>query len=308
MQKFLLSAIFFTGFFCSLAGQNTQGIRIYLDTRKYGYANIDCNIGTVPGDTSMHPKIYAHTGLCSSHPDTCNDAIIPFESRVWQHVVGNWGDNPLDDGVGEMSRIGNGVWMLDIPSYFGYYGNPALVNTQPNNSGTVISTPMPQGATAYTMGLVFRTSDAILTGRDSTCNDIFIWKLNTGNPEVIQSQDYSAWRTGPISFQKIIDGVPQGLQERETFIYAPRIFPNPFLQSTRIEFFLEDNRQPCYVEIFDTKGIRVRTLASGILAQGSQSLYWQGNNDAGETLDSGIYFLKISCGNKTVTDKIVLKK
>lgn len=167
---------------------------------------------------------------------------------------------------------------------------------------------MPQGATAYTMGLVFRTSDAILTGRDSTCNDIFIWKLNTGNPEVIQSQDYSAWRTGPISFQKIIDGVPQGLQERETFIYAPRIFPNPFLQSTRIEFFLEDNRQPCYVEIFDTKGIRVRTLASGILAQGSQSLYWQGNNDAGETLDSGIYFLKISCGNKTVTDKIVLKK
>jgi len=309
MKKLILSLI------CALTittnlliAQNTQGIRIFLDTRKYGFANIDCNMGTVPGDTSMLTKIYAHTGLCTSDSSACVSAIIPFDSPVWQHVVGNWGNNPQDDGVGEMTRIGNGVWMLDIPSYYAYYGNPALVNTDFNNAGTVQSTPMPQGATAYTMGLVFRNGDATLAGRDSTCNDIFIWKLSTGRPEVIQSQDYSAWRTGPVSFVKIIDGVPQGMEEKETFTYAPRIFPNPFSQHTRLEFFLDDSSKPCLVQVFDTKGALVKTLANGFLARGSNVLRWNGNNESGSEVSQGLYFVKITAGNKTITDKLIFER
>ena len=46
--------------------------------------------------------------------------ITPFQSRVWQHVVGNWGEVAEDDGIGLMTYEGDSVWSMEfiVEDYF----------------------------------------------------------------------------------------------------------------------------------------------------------------------------------------------
>ncbi len=68
--------------------------------------------------------------------------------------------------------------------------------------------------------------------------------------------------------------------------------PNPFNQTTKIEFTLA---RSSYVSlsIYDLLGRKVRTLASRDLSSGHKSVLWDGKNDSGEDVASGIYFYRI---------------
>lgn len=67
------------------------------------------------------------------------------------------------------------------------------------------------------------------------------------------------------------------------------ISPNPFQSYTSVSYYLEQN---CSTEIsiYNIQGIRVRTLKSaGFESAGYHSINWDGNNDKGVPLPSGIY-------------------
>jgi hypothetical protein len=68
--------------------------------------------------------------------------------------------------------------------------------------------------------------------------------------------------------------------------------PNPFNQTTKIEFSLA-NSGFVSLSIYDPLGRKVRTLASERLASGYKSVLWDGKNDSGEDVASGIYFYRI---------------
>ena len=82
-------------------------------------------------------------------------------------------------------------------------------------------------------------------------------------------------------------------------------YPNPFNPSTRIAFFLPE---PCRVTvtIFDVQGKRVRALADDVRDAGRHVLPWDGRNDAGKGVGSGIYYYRLSAGKKTQTKKLVV--
>jgi len=48
--------------------------------------------------------------------------------------------------------------------------------------------------------------------------------------------------------------------------------------------------------VYDRQGREVTTLFSGLKAAGWHTLIWSGRNDAGETISTGLYFLRLEAG------------
>lgn len=84
-------------------------------------------------------------------------------------------------------------------------------------------------------------------------------------------------------------------------------YPNPFNPSTTIEFELARAGE-AVVAVYDTAGRRVRTLVRGALPAGVARVVWDGADDAGAQVASGVYFVRLEAGASVATDKLVLLK
>ncbi len=82
--------------------------------------------------------------------------------------------------------------------------------------------------------------------------------------------------------------------------------PNPFNPRTEIRFELADAGRVT-VEIFDSRGARVRTLLSGAeLPGGPQAVAWDGRDDAGRDAPAGSYQYRVTTGAGAWTGKMSL--
>ena len=86
-----------------------------------------------------------------------------------------------------------------------------------------------------------------------------------------------------------------------------RSFPNPFNPNTLIEFRLEEDSF-VELEIFDVSGRRVRTLVQGLLEAGPQASEWNGRDDEGRPLASGVYLARLKSGELVGESKLILIK
>jgi hypothetical protein len=84
-------------------------------------------------------------------------------------------------------------------------------------------------------------------------------------------------------------------------------FPNPFKVSTNIVVGLE-HRAPVTLTLFDIQGKHIQTIWDGMLPVGNNLFKWNGIDDDGEHMASGIYFLKARSGEYDRTTKILLLK
>ena len=97
----------------------------------------------------------------------------------------------------------------------------------------------------------------------------------------------------------------------ETTALLPN-YPNPFNPETWIPYHLA---KPATVTltIYGANGIVVRMLAlghqpAGIYQTRSRAVYWDGKNDVGEPVASGVYFITLTADNFTTTRKMLLMK
>ena len=89
-------------------------------------------------------------------------------------------------------------------------------------------------------------------------------------------------------------------------------YPNPFNPETWIPYQLAEAAH-VQIRIYDVAGQLVRTLDLGTKLAGSylsreQAAYWDGRNDGGEKVSSGIYWYKLDTGSFKVTRKMVIQK
>ncbi len=83
--------------------------------------------------------------------------------------------------------------------------------------------------------------------------------------------------------------------------------PNPFNPTTAIRLSLP-TAGPASLRIFDASGRRVATLLDGPQPAGEQLVAWDGRNDAGQPLASGLYFYRLQSGGGESTRKMLLLK
>ena len=85
--------------------------------------------------------------------------------------------------------------------------------------------------------------------------------------------------------------------------------PNPFNPQTTIAFALGGARAvAASVDIYDLRGRNVRHLFAGSLEPGPQRLTWNGRDNDGRGLPSGIYLARVRAAEQTVTVKMTLAK
>lgn len=85
------------------------------------------------------------------------------------------------------------------------------------------------------------------------------------------------------------------------------VYPNPFNNSASIKYEIAE---PGFttLKVFDVNGRQIKTLFSGIGTPGAYSAVWEGNDDGGKAVSSGVYFVRLESGNFEQTLKCVLMK
>jgi len=82
-------------------------------------------------------------------------------------------------------------------------------------------------------------------------------------------------------------------------------YPNPFNSLTKIRFYLPQRSEVSLV-IYNLLGQKVKTLIKGMRGPGSFSVFWNGKNDRGEQVPSGMYFARLKAEKKTRVIKLLL--
>lgn len=107
-------------------------------------------------------------------------------------------------------------------------------------------------------------------------------------------------------FQKAATSVKELDQRAKSFSLLPN-YPNPFNPSTNIPYQLETETD-YKLAIYDMTGRRVRLLESGHKTPGAYSSVWNGRNDNGELVGSGVYAIRLKSGNREMIRTVTLLK
>ncbi len=111
---------------------------------------------------------------------------------------------------------------------------------------------------------------------------------NEGKPAVVNAQ------TG-------IGGTPK------SFVLSISAYPNPFNPTTTIRYTVPSKGR-AVVEIYDARGAHIATLVDTEKAAGAYTQGWDGRDDAGRAVSSGVYFARLTHPSGTKTYKMVLLK
>jgi hypothetical protein len=133
---------------------------------------------------------------------------------------------------------------------------------------------------------------------------------------------FNSWSDGDTSRVKIID--PADLRQYTAYFDSDGItaigtynpagidelkqnFPNPFNESTTIEFEIKKSSKVSLV-VFNSYGEVVKVLENNQLSEGSYSYEWDGNNQNGSRVSAGMYLYQLRTGNSQQTRKLFYQK
>ena len=140
------------------------------------------------------------------------------------------------------------------------------------------------------------------------------------DPSIISAADVERWLSlaqglgvGDANLQRgirFLEGLLAALTPKET-VLLPN-YPNPFNPETWIPYRLAREAEVA-ITIYDTKGILVRRLAlgnqaAGYYAERGKAAYWDGRNEDGEAVASGIYMYQFRAGNYAASRRMVIVK
>ena len=145
-------------------------------------------------------------------------------------------------------------------------------------------------------------------------------KLSFGPLEMLSATDIRQWLSQAHQFgiddaqyQRgilMLEHLLAVLTPQETFLLPN--YPNPFNPETWIPYQLAAPAD-VVVQIYTVNGVLVRTLAlghrsAGIYQEKSHAAYWDGKNEQGETVSSGVYFYTLKVGDFSATKKMLIRK
>jgi M6 family metalloprotease-like protein len=133
-----------------------------------------------------------------------------------------------------------------------------------------------------------------LTGIPNGFYDVVVF--NPGNASTMVTDGFQV--TGaPTS---INDVIPQRFALRANY-------PNPFNPTTTIRYDVA-SRSHVRLEVFDVRGAVVRTLVNDVQEPNEYGVQWDGRNDRGNAVSSGVYFYRLTAAGFSDVRKMTLMK
>jgi len=81
--------------------------------------------------------------------------------------------------------------------------------------------------------------------------------------------------------------------------------PNPFNPSTKLRFDLAQSER-VEISIFNLRGELVNRIVNQVFDSGSHEVVWEGRDDSGRNVSSGVYIARMSAGKIIMTQRMVL--
>jgi hypothetical protein len=86
------------------------------------------------------------------------------------------------------------------------------------------------------------------------------------------------------------------------------VSPNPCLQWARLAWTIQGDAgrtTHARLEVLDFQGRRIQRLVDGPTATGAHESYWDGRNEHGDLAPAGIYWLRLTSGDRVTTRRLV---
>ncbi len=162
---------------------------------------------------------------------------------------------------------------------------------------------------------------AFVSTRDGN-KEIYVMDANGANPVNLSNDpgddNFPQWRgLGPGAFPSKELAVQPLTKQLTTLGHIKQTallqnYPNPFNPETWMPYILSKDSSVT-IDIYTASGQLVRTLPLGPQKQGAylfrnQAAYWDGNNDKGEAVGSGVYFYQLRAADFSATRKMVIAK
>jgi len=163
----------------------------------------------------------------------------------------------------------------------------------------------------YSLTLQGSETDTVIAGlRDTvlafsgatflTENKTYLWSVDVTDGEfTVASQDTFRFMT------PLVSSVGTGPITQINLVRLHQNHPNPFNPVTRIQYELPAAAH-VVIRIFNLLGQEVATLVNRVEPPGMKSVIWDGKNEKGMDVNSGIYVYQLQAGGKTATRKMVL--
>ena len=243
--------------------------------------------------------------------NTLEGGMVTFSGNAWTNET----PEAMDDGVEEMEAAAAPTISI-LKNAWAFVVSSELKDMHPGMSYTVVAKNLRTGTIATEK----------VTGEDGSVSAVWadlnrksvveagdkieISLLNQENTIVsgpfqrtVQTSDiHKAYLTVQL---RVGDVRPQ-----ETIL--GQNFPNPFNPETWIPYQLSKDSNVS-ISIFNVSGHNVRSIdlghqSVGSYIQPSTAAYWDGKNDAGEAVSSGIYFYTLQTNNFSATRRMVILK
>jgi len=105
-----------------------------------------------------------------------------------------------------------------------------------------------------------------------------------------------------------VDDTSSSASDHDAVLTVPlRNHPNPFQHETAIRFELPEPR-PAELVIYDARGRRVRAFRSEAASDGAHEIRWDGRDDRGRLLPTGVYISVVADDERSLTRRIVLTR
>ena len=185
---------------------------------------------------------------------------------------------------------------------------PQNLSANPQNSNVALLWDAPSALRDLIGYKVYRDDNEI-----ATSNTTFYVDMNvpTGIYEYHITALYSGEHQSEPSNSVTVELTDAGGIALPTVTEFKGIYPNPFNPTTTLSFSL-NGRGHVTIEVFNLKGQKIKTLENRTLEAGEHSVVWNGKDQDGNNIPSGIYFSKLDADNNsgryTSVKKIILLK
>jgi len=188
-----------------------------------------------------------------------------------------FGGCPIINDFDVLEKTGTGAYSLQLPDFGGFDYYIGISNSQLNDAGYPLRTSWIGNSMAHV-----RTGAEAVPARNVLVKKTWEFFENDVNEDVTDA-------TIPVKYALMQN------------------YPNPFNPMTTISFNLPEKANVS-LKIYNVAGQLVRTLTDQSWDRGSHKIEWNGTNDLGSSVASGVYFYKIDTASFQSTKKMVLLK
>ena len=259
---------------------------------------VDVDLSTTYGMTGITwPNAYAAQAFMIFNPSATTPAVTDFLPQEGSKMAASFAATtpPNNDWLISPKVMGGGHLSFWARSYVDTYGlerfkvGISTTGTNPNQFTIISGTghlEAPVDWTNYYYNLSAYNGQEIYIGINCRSNDAFIFGVDNFDVNPSAGDDPTA---------PVLNTELQGN------------YPNPFNPETTIRFSVKE-AGPVSIGVYNLKGQLVKTLLRENKAAGNHQVVWNGTDNNGRAVSSGVYYYKMNAGSYQASRKMILVK